>query len=65
MEENPEQRADVEMSVPPVVGPGYTYASVGQKISSIVLTRKTPTGWFVGLAICALLVLVLLVSNRS
>src|SRR5580704_11146491 len=62
MEENPEQRADVEMSVPPVVGPGYTYASVGQKISSIVLTRKTPTGWFVGLAICALLVLVLLVS---
>src|SRR6202050_4284929 len=62
MEENPEQRADVEMSVPPVVGPGYTYASVGQKISSIVLTRKTPTGWFVGLAICALLGLVLLVS---
>jgi Ni/Fe-hydrogenase subunit HybB-like protein len=62
MEENPQQRADVEMSVPPVVGPGYTYASVTQKISSIVLTRRTPIGWFVGLGISAMLVLLLLVS---
>jgi len=62
MEENPELKADVEMSVPPVVGPGYTYATVTQKISSIVLTRKTPRAWFVGLGISALLVLVLVVS---
>jgi len=62
MEENPEQRADIEMSVPPVVGPGYTYASVTQKISSIVLTRRTPMAWFIGLGVSGMLVVVLLVS---
>ncbi|HET9399420.1 MAG TPA: NrfD/PsrC family molybdoenzyme membrane anchor subunit [Candidatus Acidoferrales bacterium] len=36
---------------PPVIGPGHTYASVTDKISSIVLTRKTPRGWIFGFAI--------------
>src|ERR1700740_2069665 len=35
----------------PVLGPGYTYGSVTSKISSIVLTRPTSFGWFVGFGI--------------
>src|SRR5271170_6523067 len=32
----------------PVLGPGHTYASVTDKISAIVLTRKTSIGWYIG-----------------
>src|SRR5260370_436063 len=35
----------------PVIGPGYTYGSVTDKISAIVLTRPTSLGWFIGFAI--------------
>ena len=35
----------------PVIGPGYTYGSVTDKISAIVLTRPTSFGWFVGFTI--------------
>jgi len=34
-----------------VVGTELTFASVTDKISAIVLKRKTPIGWFVGFAI--------------
>jgi Ni/Fe-hydrogenase subunit HybB-like protein len=40
-----------EKVVPPIMEPGYTFATVTDKISSIVLTRKTPRGWYIGLAI--------------
>lgn len=43
----------------PIIGPGYTYASVTDKISSIVLTRKTPAGWLIGFTVSFLLVMVL------
>jgi molybdopterin-containing oxidoreductase family membrane subunit len=46
----------------PVIEPGHTYASVTDTISAIVLTRKTPRGWFIGFAIAFLLTLVLLVA---
>ena len=36
----------------PVIEPGYTFASVTDKISSIVLTRPTSFGWIIGFAIC-------------
>jgi len=39
----------------PVIGPGYTFASVTDKISSIVLRRRTPRGWIIGFAISFLL----------
>ena len=32
----------------PVIGPGYTFASVTDKISALVLTRRTPRGWCTG-----------------
>jgi len=38
-------------TVPPIIEPGHTFATVTDKISSIVLTRKTPRGWYFGLAI--------------
>jgi molybdopterin-containing oxidoreductase family membrane subunit len=45
---------------PPVIRPGYTYASVTDTISSIVLTRPTPWTWFAGFGIAFLLVLLLM-----
>ncbi len=45
-----------------VIGPGHSYASVTDKISSIVLTSRTPLGWFIGLAISFGLVMMLLLS---
>jgi Ni/Fe-hydrogenase subunit HybB-like protein len=44
----------------PVIEPGHTYATITDKISTIVLTGKTPRGWFVGFGISFLLVLTLL-----
>src|SRR6201984_753527 len=35
----------------PVLGPGHTYGSVTDKISSIVLTRPTSLGWYIGFLI--------------
>jgi Ni/Fe-hydrogenase subunit HybB-like protein len=35
----------------PVIAPGHTFATISDKISAIVLTRRTPLGWFVGFAI--------------
>jgi len=34
----------------PVIEPGHTFASITDKISTIVLTRRTPRGWFFGFA---------------
>src|SRR5262249_21467691 len=45
-----------------VIGPGHTFGSVTDKISSIVLTRKTPLFWTVGFAIGFLLTIVLFFS---
>src|SRR5262244_4040180 len=38
-------------STAPVIDPGLTFASVTDKISSIVLKRKTSLAWFIGFAI--------------
>src|SRR6266487_2425234 len=38
----------------PVIEPGYTFGTVTDKISSIVLTRPTSNGWFVGFGIAFL-----------
>jgi Ni/Fe-hydrogenase subunit HybB-like protein len=44
----------------PVIEPGHTFASITDKISSIVLTGHTPRFWYLGFALSFLLVLVLL-----
>jgi len=47
-------------SAPPVLEPGYSYASVTDKISSIVLMRRPPRVWFVAFGLAFLLVMALL-----
>ncbi|MCI0694892.1 polysulfide reductase NrfD [candidate division KSB1 bacterium] len=44
----------------PVLEPGHTYGTITDKISTMVLTRKTPRGWFVGIGIGFAVVTVLL-----
>ncbi|HUJ11729.1 MAG TPA: NrfD/PsrC family molybdoenzyme membrane anchor subunit [Verrucomicrobiae bacterium] len=46
----------------PVVGPGYTYASVTEKISAIVLTRRTPRFWWAAFSTAFLFFLLLQVA---
>ncbi|MBI4888203.1 MAG: polysulfide reductase NrfD [Acidobacteria bacterium] len=36
---------------PDVIAPGHTFESVTERISAIILTKRTPIGWFVGFGI--------------
>jgi Ni/Fe-hydrogenase subunit HybB-like protein len=44
----------------PVIEPGHSFASVTDKISAIVLTRRTPRAWFVGFSISLFLLMIFL-----
>jgi Ni/Fe-hydrogenase subunit HybB-like protein len=44
----------------PILGPGYTYGSVTDKISAIVLTGRTPLAWFIGFGLSFALVMLLM-----
>jgi len=46
----------------PVIGPGHTFASVTDKISSIVLTGRTPVGWWVGFSVAFLAMMVMFLA---
>jgi molybdopterin-containing oxidoreductase family membrane subunit len=56
--EHPQQSRDLHPG-PRAIEPGYTYAAVTDKISAIVLTGRTPRGWFVGFGVCFALVMLL------
>ena len=43
-----------------IIGPGHTYATVTDKISAIVLTRKTSLGWLAAFGIAFMFVMLLL-----
>ena len=43
----------------------YSYASISDKISDIVLTRPTHWGWYAGFALCTALTVLWLPSERS
>jgi Ni/Fe-hydrogenase subunit HybB-like protein len=45
-----------------LIGPGHDFASVTEKISSIVLQRRTPWGWFAGFAVSFALMMLLFVA---
>jgi molybdopterin-containing oxidoreductase family membrane subunit len=47
---------------PRIVGPGHTFATVTDKIASLVLQKKTPIGWFAGFALAFGLLQLLLIS---
>ena len=38
---------------PPVIEPGYTFATITDKISTIVLSRPTSLGWLLGFGFAA------------
>ncbi len=45
-----------------IIGPGHTFATVTDKIASLVLQKKTPLGWFAGFAVAFGLLQLLLIS---
>src|SRR5213595_2677200 len=51
MEQKPDELHTSVHATHPVVGTELTFGSVTDKISAIVLKRKTPISWFVGFAI--------------
>src|SRR4051812_19598110 len=55
-------RAIVGEGRPPVIAPGHTFGTVTDKISAIVLTRRTPLGWYAGFLLAAAFAFLLLVS---
>src|SRR4051794_38673392 len=52
--------ADPPPSRPAIIGPGHTFGSVTDKISALVLTRRTTLGWYLGFAVTFALAMVLL-----
>src|SRR6476661_2249833 len=46
----------------PSSAPGHTFGTVTDQISSIVLTRKTPLGWYLGFGVAFALTVMLLVA---
>src|SRR5690348_11227789 len=44
----------------PVIEPGYTFGTVTDKISAIVLKRPTSTGWFIGFGIAFIVTMMML-----
>ena len=46
----------------PVIEPGYTYESITEKVSAIVLTRGVRRGWLIGLLLSFSLVMLLMAS---
>jgi molybdopterin-containing oxidoreductase family membrane subunit len=49
----PDPTGGPALAEPPVIAPGHTFGTITDKISAIVLTRRTPAGWLVGFAIAA------------
>ncbi len=50
------------MAQKPLIDPTFSYATVTDKISSIVLTRKTSIYWLMGLALAFGLLMVMMLS---
>ena len=55
-----EQYKMVDAHEAPVMQPGYTFGTVTDKISAIVLTRPASNGWFLGFGIAFLLTMMML-----
>ena len=55
-----QSEVEVEQSKAPVIEPGHSFATITDKISSIVLTRPTGLGWIFGFLFAFMLVQVLL-----
>ena len=51
-----------EDSPKPIIAPGHTFDSVTDKISEVVLRRRTPVGWFIGFSIAFALTMMMLMT---
>jgi Ni/Fe-hydrogenase subunit HybB-like protein len=58
-QEDPKEVFHADTAKSPVIQPGHTFATVTDKISSIVLTHRTPKGWIFGFAFSFALLLML------
>src|ERR1700686_2801568 len=63
MADSPADKLAEKMASVPVLGPGYDYGSVTDKISHIVLSRKPPKWWILGFAGAFLLVMMLMYAT--
>ncbi len=59
---DPESARSTRPPTAPWIGPGHTFRSVTEQISAIVLTGRTPRGWYISFAVAVTLLSVLLVS---
>ena len=62
MADSPADKLAQQMASEPILGPGHDFASVTDKISSIVLSRRTPMWWIIGFVVTFGLVMLLMVS---
>src|SRR5690349_20988539 len=62
MADSPSDKLVEQMASVPILGPGHDFASVTDKISSIVLSRLTPKCWIIGFLISFALLMLLMVS---
>src|SRR5712671_347701 len=62
MADSPSDKLAEKMATEPIIGPGYDFASVTDKISHIVLSRKPPKWWMLGFAVAFALVMLLFYS---
>src|ERR1039457_7355180 len=53
-------KTTVDAQQAPVIEPGYTFGTVTEKISAIVLTRPASNGWFLGFGIAFMLTMMML-----
>ena len=60
MADNPADKLAKQNLPVPIIGPGHDYASVTEKISSIVLTHRTPKWWMLGFAVSFALLMLLM-----
>jgi molybdopterin-containing oxidoreductase family membrane subunit len=60
MADSPSDKLAEQMASAPVLGPGYDYGSVTDKISAIVLSRRPPKWWILGFAGAFVLVMMLM-----
>ncbi len=62
--EHPHAPVRLEQAAP-VIEPGYTYASITDKISAIALARRTPPAWWIGFGLSFILVMLLFYALAS
>ncbi len=62
MADSPSDKLAANLANTPILGPGHDFASVTDKISAIVLSRRTPKWWIAGFLISFAFVILLTVS---